>query len=186
PRAEPPPPVAPAPARPDSAPPAGRTFGLRRLQLNAGKPAPTTTGPMDWDDLADDAPLDLDSPVMPAAEAETLSLRMIDSVRRMGVDPNALLPRPRIEEAAQALTRGDASAARAVVRRVAPAAVRSVSRRVMSDPALRAEAEAYVRETGRLLQDHARTGDPAVVLNRLASDGGRTFMLLDAAVGDLA
>jgi hypothetical protein len=141
---------------------------------------------MDWDDLADDAPLDLDTPVMPAAEAETLSVRMIDSVRRMGVDPNALLPRPRIEEAAQALTRGDPSAARAVVRRVAPAAVRSVSRRVMSDPTLRADAEAYVREMGRLLQDHARAGDPAVVLNRLASDGGRTFMLLDAAVGDLA
>jgi hypothetical protein len=141
---------------------------------------------MDWNDLADDAPLDLDTPLMPAAEAEELTTRMIDAVRRMGVDPNALLPRPRIEEAAQAVARGDASTARAVVRRVAPAAVRSVSRRVMSDPGLRADAEAYVRETGRLLQDHARTGDAAVVLNRLASDGGRTFMLLDAAVGDLA
>jgi hypothetical protein len=43
-----------------------------------------------------------------------------------------------------------------------------------------------VRETARLLQDHARSGDPAVVLNRLASDAGRAFMLLDAAVGDLA
>jgi phosphosulfolactate synthase (CoM biosynthesis protein A) len=167
--------------------PSGRSFGLRRLQLNAGKTVPPApAAPLDWADLEGDAPLDLDTPVMPAADAEGLSARVVDAIRRMGVDPNALLPRARIEEAAAAIGRGDAAAARGVVRRVAPAAVRSVSRRVMSDPALRADAEAYVRETARLLADHARSGDPAVVLNRLASDAGRAFMLLDAAVGDLA
>ena len=185
PRPAPPPVSEPAPA--EGPPPSGRGFGLRRLQLTAGKPVPPApAAPLDWADLEGDSPLDLDTPVMPAADAAGLSARVVDSIRRMGVDPNALLPRARIEEAAGAIGRGDPAAARAVVRRVAPAAVRSVSRRVMSDPALRADAEAYVRETARLLADHARAGDPSLILNRLASDAGRAFMLLDAAVGDLA
>ncbi|WP_298126827.1 tipN [Brevundimonas sp.] len=191
------PPPAPKPAppatptttpAPDAQPPS-RSFGLRRLQLNAGKlppPGPAAPDRIGWSDLEDDAPLDLDTPMMPTMDVEALSARVVASIRRMGVDPNALLPRARIEEAALAIARGDSSAARAVVRRVAPAAVRSVSRRVLSDAELRADAEAYVAETARVLADHARGGDPAAVLNRLASDGGRAFMLLDAAVGDLA
>ena len=71
------------------------------------------------------------------------------------------------------------------MRRVAPAAVRSVSRRVMSDPDLRSDAERYVRAFAGRLSDEAR-GGPAAVLAALATDGGRAFMLLDAAVGDLA
>ncbi len=183
------PPAAPAPAPAPETEAPSRSFGLRRLQLNAGKlppPAPAVPDRIGWSDLEDDAPLDLDTPVMPTTDVEALSTRVVASIRRMGVDPNALLPRARIEEAAQAIARGDLSAARAVVRRVAPAAVRSVSRRVLSDAELRADAEAYVAATARVLADHARGGDPAAVLNRLASDGGRAFMLLDAAVGDLA
>lgn len=184
---KPSPPATPTPA--PVAQPTSRSFGLRRLQLNAGKlppPGPAAPDRIGWSDLEDDAPLDLDTPVMPTTDVEALSTRVVASIRRMGVDPNALLPRARIEEAAQAIARGDLSAARAVVRRVAPAAVRSVSRRVLSDAELRADAEAYVAATARVLADHARGGDPAAVLNRLASDGGRAFMLLDAAVGDLA
>jgi hypothetical protein len=33
---------------------------------------------------------------------------------------------------------------------------------------------------------HATVGDGPAVLGRLTSDGGRAFMLLDAAIGDLA
>ncbi len=97
-----------------------------------------------------------------------------------------LQPRARIEEAAHAITAGDPHHARQIVRRVAPAAVRSVSRRVLTDPELRADAEAYVREITRELSDRANAGDGPWIQGRLASDTGRAFMLLDAAIGDMS
>ncbi len=169
-----------------------RAFGLRgRLKL---EPMPGSAAPvgdrLDWNDLVDDgpgeAPLDLDTPVMPAEAAEALEERITAAIRRMGVDPNALLPRSRVEEAAQAVAGRDPDRARQIVRRVAPAAVRSVSRRVLTDPDLRADAEAYVRAFSRDLAHRAAANDGPGILGRLTSDGGRAFMLLDAAVGDLA
>jgi hypothetical protein len=197
-RREPLPAAGPAPAEPDS----GRSraargdeargFGLRgRLKL---EPMPGSAAPvsdrLDWNDLVDDgpgeAPLDLDTPIMPAEAADALEDRITSAIRRMGVDPNALLPRSRVEEAAQAVTERDPDRARQIVRRVAPAAVRSVSRRVLTDPDLRADAEAYVRAFARDLASRAGANDGPGVLQRLTSDGGRAFMLLDAAIGDLA
>ncbi len=195
----------PTPAPPTVEPDAGRprpakaeeprAFGLRgRLKLEPmpGSAAPATPAGdrLDWSDLVDDgpgeAPLDLDTPVMPAEAAEALETRITAAIRRMGVDPNALLPRSRVEEAAQAVAEHDPDRARQIVRRVAPAAVRSVSRRVLTDPDLRADAEAYVRGFSRDLAARAGTNDGPGILGRLTSDGGRAFMLLDAAVGDLA
>ena len=172
-----------------------RGFGLRgRLKLEpmpgSGAPNPPASDPLDWNDLVDDgpgeAPLDLDTPAMPAEAAEALEVRITAAIRRMGVDPNALLPRSRVEEAAQAIAARDPERARQIVRRVAPAAVRSVSRRVLTDPDLRADAENYVRGFGRDLAGRAGANDGPGILGRLTSDGGRAFMLLDAAVGDLA
>lgn len=172
-----------------------RGFGLRgRLKLEPMPGSETPSAPagkrLGWSDLVDDgpgeAPLDLETPVMPAATAEALEERVTAAIRRMGVDPNALLPRSRVEEAALAVAERDPDRARQIVRRVAPAAVRSVSRRVLTDPDLRADAEAYVRAFARDLSARANAGDAPGVLGRLTSDGGRAFMLLDAAVGDLA
>lgn len=197
-RREPAPAAGPGPVETDSGrsrPAKGdesRAFGLRgRLKL---EPMPGSGAPagdrLDWNDLVDDgpgeAPLDLDTPVMPAEAAEALEERITAAIRRMGVDPNALLPRSRVEEAAQAVAGRDPDRARQIVRRVAPAAVRSVSRRVLTDPDLRADAEAYVRAYSRDLAQRAGANDGAGILGRLTSDGGRAFMLLDAAVGDLA
>jgi hypothetical protein len=173
----------------------GRSFGLRgRLKLEPMPGAAVANQPekdrLGWSDLVDDgpgeAPLDLDTPVMPAADGEALAERITAAIRRMGVDPNALLPRSRVEEASQAVAAGDPDRSRQIVRRVAPAAVRSVSRRVLTDAELRADAEAYVRAVSRELAARADAGDAAGVQERLTSDGGRTFMLLDAAIGDLA
>jgi hypothetical protein len=172
-----------------------RAFGLRgRLKLEpmagSGAPSSAARDRLGWNDLVDDgpgeAPLDLDTPVMPAEAAEALEERITAAIRRMGVDPNALLPRSRVEEAAQAVAERDPDRARQIVRRVAPAAVRSVSRRVLTDPDLRADAEAYVRAFSRDLTARAGASDGPGILGRLTSDGGRAFMLLDAAVGDLA
>lgn len=172
-----------------------RGFGLRgRLKLEpmpgSAAPNPPSEDRLGWNDLVDDgpgeAPLDLDTPVMPAEAAEALEERITAAIRRMGVDPNALLPRSRVEEAAQAVAERDPDRARQIVRRVAPAAVRSVSRRVLTDPDLRSDAEAYVRAFSRDLAARAADNDGPGILGRLTSDGGRAFMLLDAAVGDLA
>jgi hypothetical protein len=187
----------PPPEPPRAAPKAdeGKGFGLRgRLKLESTPGTASPTSPLDWADLVDDGPgetpLDLDTPVMPTgggeAGLEALGQRVVAAIRRMGVDPNALLPRSRVEEAALAVTERDPDRARQIVRRVAPAAVRSVSRRVLTDPDLRADAESYVRAFGRELANHAASGDGPAVLGRLTSDGGRAFMLLDAAIGDLA
>jgi len=172
-----------------------RAFGLRgRLKLEPMTgPGATTPSPgerLGWSDLVDDGPgappLDLDTPIMPTETAEALEERITAAIRRMGVDPNALLPRSRVEEAAQAVAERDPDRARQIVRRVAPAAVRSVSRRVLTDPDLRADAEAYVRSYSRDLGARGAAGDGSGILGRLTSDGGRAFMLLDAAIGDLS
>ena len=180
------------PTPPASPPAEERRFGLRsRLRLEpAETPPPATDKGLDWSDLIDgdddnEAPLELDTPSPSPAEAEALSDRVAAAIRRMGVDPNALLPRSRVEEAARAFSNGEPDAARQIVRRVAPAAVRSVSRRVLSDAELRADAERYVRNFAVMLNASARAGDSAAVQSSLASDSGRAFMLLDAAVGDL-
>ncbi|WAC58541.1 tipN [Brevundimonas sp. SL130] len=170
-----------------------RSFGLRnRLRLSpaeAPRPAPAPEGGLDWNDLVsdgqDEAPLELERPAVDAADSVALSDRVAAAIRRMGVDPNALLPRSRVEEAARLFGAGDPDGARRIVRRVAPAAVRSVSRRVLSDPELRADAERYVVVFSQDLAAYARSRDAQAVQNRLASDSGRAFMLLDAAVGDL-
>ncbi|MDB5420927.1 MAG: hypothetical protein JWR59_874 [Brevundimonas sp.] len=193
---------------PSSAPPAvetrprkpreeDRSFGMRgRLRLEptetapAPRPAPSTPDAgLDWSDLVGNGPdveppLDLDQPIMPV-DAEDLADRITGAIRRMGVDPNALLPRSRVEEAAVALAERDPDRARQIVRRVAPAAVRSVSRRIMSDAELRSDAERYVRAYSQKLAESARAGDSGGVLGALATDAGRAFMLLDAAIGDL-
>ena len=180
------------PTPPVSPPAEERRFGLRsRLRLEpAETPPPSADKGLDWSDLIEgdddnEAPLELDTPSPSPAEAEALSDRVAAAIRRMGVDPNALLPRSRVEEAARAFSNGNPDAARQIVRRVAPAAVRSVSRRVLSDAELRADAERYVRNFAVMLNASARAGDSAAVQSSLASDSGRAFMLLDAAVGDL-
>ncbi|MBD3834401.1 MAG: tipN, partial [Brevundimonas sp.] len=156
-------------------------------------PTPAKDEALDWSDLANDhdqdaheAPLELDAPFAAPVDAAALADRVTAAIRRMGVDPNALLPRARIEEAARALSLQEPDRARQIVRRVAPAAVRSVSRRILADAELRADADAYVRAFAQEMADHARHGDVHNVQGRLATDEGRAFMLLDAAIGDLS
>lgn len=160
-------------------------FAMRPAPVQP-RPVTPDTGPMDWSDLAGPDPAPSPRPAQDeprAADAEAMADRITAAIRRMGVDPNALLPRSRVQEAAEAFAARDPERARQIVRRVAPAAVRSVSRRVISDGDLRADSERYVRAYARLLEDHGRDG-PAI-LAALGSDAGRAFLLLDAAVGDL-
>lgn len=117
--------------------------------------------------------------VDPTATPDELAAHLVEEIRALGVDSAALLPTARIEEAAAALEAGDRDGARQTVRRVAPAAVRRLSRRILTDEMLRARADVF---TQRFAQDLAASAGSSA--SALSGEAGRAFLLIDAAVGD--
>jgi hypothetical protein len=109
---------------------------------------------------------------------------MIEEINALGVDAGALLPRNRLDEISAAAVTLGPGAIRDTVRRLAPAAVRRLSRRVLTDKVLKDQADRYLRRYFDLLQGSIEK-DPSVVTTLLGSDPGRAYLLLDAAVGDL-
>ncbi|MDQ0462328.1 hypothetical protein QO010_000076 [Caulobacter ginsengisoli] len=159
--------------REPAAPPAARDA--------APAAGPATIGDAwSWKDLLqtiDDTPDD----------AEGLAERLVAEIEAMGIDPIALLPKPKIDEIAAAVQTRDGRGAREVVKRLAPAAIRRLVRRLFSDAALRGQAERYLRRfTGMLDEAAERDRGGLLVAALLSSDGGRAYLLLDAAAGDLA
>lgn len=132
-----------------------------------------------WKDLLssmDDGPTDTDS----------LAEQMIREIEQLGVDAAALLPTVRVEQLAEAMLDGDVGTARDALRRLAPAAIRRLSRRVLTDKELREQADRFVSRYDGLLRDVAEHEDGVrMATGLLGSDAGRAFLLLDAAVGDL-
>lgn len=120
----------------------------------------------------------------PMPSLSVLSEHATSAIRRMGVDPNALLPRARIEDVAFAIARQDISRARQIVRRVAPAAVRSVARRVNGDTEAHAYISTFIDQYAQMLASNGNDQD--AIQTRLATDEGRAFMLFDAALGEIA
>jgi hypothetical protein len=109
---------------------------------------------------------------------------MFAEIEGMGIDPNALLPKGRIDEIAATVQTGDTAGAREVVRTLAPAAIRRIARRMISDAAFRGRAQALVRRYGAEVAEavaHDRQGFETATL--LASDAGRAYLLLDGASG---
>lgn len=105
----------------------------------------------------------------------------------MGIDPAALLPRSRVDELAAAIQARDLDGAREVVRRLAPAATRRLARRLATDEALKGQVVTYLARYHGLLADAAsRDHEGFEVASLLSSEAGRTYLLFDAAVGDLA
>jgi hypothetical protein len=121
----------------------------------------------------------MDGPAQASDDHQTS--RLITEIEALGVDSGALLPRSRVEEIALALNAGDLDAGRAFVRRLAPAAVRRLARRMEMDPTLRKDAGRFVSRFGdQVVETLARDSASATAL--LSTDQGRTFLLLDAAV----
>ena len=111
---------------------------------------------------------------------------MAREIEGLGVDAAALLPRARLEDIAVSLLAGDRPAARDAVRRLAPAAIRRLSRRVLTDTKLREEVDRFVERYLALTAEAARQDDPArATAGLLGDDAGRAYLLLEAAVGDL-
>jgi hypothetical protein len=105
----------------------------------------------------------------------------------MGIDPAALLPRGRIDEIAVAVQTRDAQGAREIVRRLAPAAIRRLVRRLFSDAAMRGQSDRFLQRFSGMIEEAAdRDRGGLLVATLLASDGGRAWLLLDAAAGDLS
>jgi hypothetical protein len=111
---------------------------------------------------------------------------LIAEIEGLGIDAAALIPRRRLADIAQAHDQGDAVGAREQVHRLAPAAVRKLARRVLSDKLMRAQADRFIERYAGLIRGAARRGaDGLTTANLLGSDAGRAYLLLDAAVGDL-
>ena len=120
------------------------------------------------------------------SDSESLADRMAAEIAGMGIDPAALLPRARIDEIAVAIQTRDGAGAREIVRRLAPAAIRRLVRRLFSDAAMRGQTDRFLSRFGGMLEEAAeRDRGGLLVGTLLASDGGRAWLLLDAAAGDL-
>lgn len=101
----------------------------------------------------------------------------------MGIDPAALLPRARIEEVAALIRAGETEDARDMVRRLAPAATRRLTRRLFTDRDLQQATQRHLAKHQALVSE-AASGDGAGLAELLATDAGRAYLLFDAAAGD--
>ena len=116
-----------------------------------------------------------------------LGEKLASEILAMGIDPTALLPRGRIDEIAAAIQTHDAAGAREVVKKLAPAAIRRLVRRLFSDATLRANAERFLRRHAAMIEEaSAQDREGFLVAALLSSEAGRAYLLLDAASGDLA
>lgn len=119
-------------------------------------------------------------------EPGTLEDGLLGEIASMGIDPRALLPDARVEEIAVVVQAGDQQGAREVVRKLAPAAIRRISRRLLTDQALKSRiAEFLKRQDGQLQATGGRPDAAKLVGGLLGSDAGRAYLLLDAAAGDV-
>ena len=119
------------------------------------------------------------------ADGERLQDQLGAELAKMGVEPGKLLPKARIDEIAAAVQTGDLEGAREVVRRLAPAAVRRIARRLTTDDGVKRQVQVYVRRYQTLVDD-AVVRDPEgfLMASLLGDEAGRLYLLLDAAAGD--
>jgi hypothetical protein len=115
---------------------------------------------------------------------KALADNLLGEVGTMGIDAGALLPRMRIDQIAAAIQAGETAAGREIVRRLAPAAVRRLARRMMADRNFRAQADRYVRRYAAMVAETRGDGQNFVISALLGSDQGRAFLLFDAAIHD--
>ena len=153
-----------------------------------GQPAATEEGGWTWKELL--TTLDGEDGERPAGgpiDEARLGDILFAEIAAMGIDPAALLPKGRIEEIAAAIQTGDGPGAREVVRTLAPAAIRRIARRLLSDAPFRARVLALTGRFGEAIAEAAKRdkqGFQAAAL--LATNPGRAFLLLDAAAGQSA
>jgi hypothetical protein len=118
---------------------------------------------------------------------DRLGERMLEEVEALGIDPIALMPTGRIDQIAAVIHSGDRIGGREIVRRLAPAAVKRLSRRVMADIALRSQTDRFLRRYEDQIKEVGPGAEAVETLAALlATDQGRAYLLMDTAVGGLA
>ncbi|HZZ37430.1 MAG TPA: polar localization protein TipN, partial [Caulobacteraceae bacterium] len=148
--------------------------------LAAASGAPEPEGGWTWKDLLTSIDGEGAGP-----DAE-LGQALFSEIETMGIDPAALLSRNRIEEIAAAIQTGDAEGARVVVRALAPAAIRRLTRRFLSDREFRQRSETYIGRYAAVIEEASkRDKEGFQAASLLNSSVGRAYLLLDAAAGDL-
>ena len=150
-----------------------------RKQSSTPPPEPDGEGGWSWRNLL--SGIENSSPGDAA-----LGEKLAAEITAMGIDPHALLPRGRIDEIAAALQTRDATGAREVVKRLAPAAIRRLVRRLFSDATLKSNTERFLKRYAGMIDEAAGQDREGFLLAALlSSDAGRAYLLLDAASGDL-
>lgn len=133
-----------------------------------------------WKELL--SSIDDSEPTDPAKIEVLLAQEIVE----MGVEAEALLPAERVEKIAAAIQTGDHAGAREVVRKLAPAAVRRISRRLLTDDKVARQTASHLDRYKALLEDAAaRDPEGLLVAALLSSEGGRTYLVLEAAVADM-
>ncbi|GGZ30283.1 tipN [Asticcacaulis endophyticus] len=128
------------------------------------------------------------TPALPDAEEfDNLDDMLINEVSRMGIDAKALITRSRLEEAVAAIATDDNDTARRVIVRVAADPVHRLSRRLSADAELREQVNDFVTFYDRQINVALLTPEPeAALMDVLANDTGRAYLLFDAAISDLS
>jgi hypothetical protein len=146
---------------------------------DAGRPPPEDDPDLSWSELV----AALDENDADDVELERALIAQIDAV---GIDAQALIPRRRLDEIARLYEGGDVLGGREAIHRLAPAGVRKLSRRIIADKLLRAQAERLIDRYTELLRGVSRRGGEGLTAaGLLGSDSGRAFLLLDAALSDI-
>jgi hypothetical protein len=156
------------------------------FEAAGGQAPPEDGGGWTWKELLTslDGPAAPDEPARAASAQPGAADALFAEIEAMGIDPAALLTKGRIEEIAAAIQTGDAFGAREVVRTLAPAAIRRIARRSLSDPGFRARAQAFVANYVDVVADAAASDREGLrMAQTLASNGGRAYLMLDAASG---
>jgi hypothetical protein len=121
------------------------------------------------------------------ADPAKLEQTLVREITEMGIDPVSLMPRAKIDEIAAVVQMRDVQGAREVVRALAPAANRRVARRLFTDEKLKRQTLTFLGRYRGLLEEAAqRDRQGFEVAKMLNTDGGRAYLVLEAAAGDIS
>ena len=111
---------------------------------------------------------------------------LADEIRALGIDPMILLPITRVDELSAMISDGQGDSARELVRRLAPAATRKLSRRLLEEPRMRRSVMDFLARYQNGVETAIRRDRSGREVGALLStEAGRLYLLAEAAAGDI-
>ena len=118
-------------------------------------------------------------------DAESMDF-LAEEIRALDIDPTLLLPVTRVDELATMISDGQGDLARDTVRRLAPAATRKLSRRLLEEPRMRRSVMDFLaRYQTEIETANRRDRSGREVGALLSTEAGRLYLLAEAAAGDV-